>query len=48
VEAVARRAPIEEAEVVGLIPRAALDTLPDHLPFRARPRTLEDALRSPD
>jgi glutamate formiminotransferase len=46
VEAVARRAPIEEAEVVGLIPRAALDTLPDQLPFRKRPRTIEDALRS--
>jgi glutamate formiminotransferase len=46
VAAVARRAPIEEAEVVGLIPEAARQTLPHDLPFRVRPRTIEDALRS--
>lgn len=45
VEAVARHAPVSEAEVVGLPPRAAFDGFPEALPCRNR-RTLEDALQT--
>ena len=43
VEAVARHAPVAEAEVVGLPPAAAFDGFPGDLRVRGR-RTLEDAL----
>jgi glutamate formiminotransferase len=43
VEAVARHAPVTEAEVVGLPPAAAFDGFPGDLRVRGR-RTLEDAL----
>jgi len=42
-EAVARRAPVREAELVGLAPRAAFDGWPDDVAVRNR-RTLEDLL----
>jgi glutamate formiminotransferase/glutamate formiminotransferase/formiminotetrahydrofolate cyclodeaminase len=44
VEAVRARAPVAEAEIVGLPPAAALAGFPDDVPVRNR-RTLEDALR---
>jgi glutamate formiminotransferase/glutamate formiminotransferase/formiminotetrahydrofolate cyclodeaminase len=43
IAAVRRHAPIAEAELVGLAPRAAFDGFPANLPVRNR-RTLEDAL----
>ncbi len=43
VDAVSRHAPISEAELVGLAPRAAFDGFPDRLPVRNK-RTIEDAL----
>jgi glutamate formiminotransferase/glutamate formiminotransferase/formiminotetrahydrofolate cyclodeaminase len=44
-EAVERHAPVEEAELVGLAPRAAFDGWPDRVPVRNR-KTLEDVLVS--
>jgi glutamate formiminotransferase len=49
VEAVARRAPVAEAELVGLAPRAALDGLADAVPMRdfdPDRHVIENALRS--
>jgi glutamate formiminotransferase len=47
VAAVERRAPVAEAELVGLAPRHALAGFPDHVPLRAaEPCTIEDSLRS--
>lgn len=47
VAAVRRMAPVTEAELVGLAPRAALDGFPGDVPLRAsHPCTIEDALRS--
>jgi glutamate formiminotransferase / 5-formyltetrahydrofolate cyclo-ligase len=46
VEAVSRRAPIAQAEIVGLAPAEALATLPAGLPVLGGERTIEDALRS--
>lgn len=47
VEAVRRVAPVAEAELVGLAPRAALEGFPEDIPLRASdPCTIEDALRS--
>lgn len=47
VASVERRAPVAEAELVGLAPRAALEGFPGAVPLRASdPCTLEDALRS--
>jgi len=43
--AVERRAPVAEAELVGLAPRAAFDGWPDRVPVRNR-ASVEDALRS--
>ena len=43
VTAVARHARIEEAELVGLAPRAAFEDFPDDVPLRGR-ATIEDAL----
>lgn len=43
VAAIARHAPIAEAELVGLAPEAAFDGFPDTIPVRNR-RTVEDAL----
>jgi glutamate formiminotransferase len=43
-EAVAARVPVEQAELVGLAPRRALDGFPDDVPLRGR-ATLEDALQ---
>jgi glutamate formiminotransferase len=43
VEAVRRLAPVREAELVGLAPRAAFDGFPADVPVRNR-RTVEDAL----
>lgn len=43
VEAIARHAPIAEAELVGLAPRAAFDGFPDEVHVRGR-ATVEDAL----
>jgi glutamate formiminotransferase/glutamate formiminotransferase/formiminotetrahydrofolate cyclodeaminase len=43
IRAVARHAQIEQAELVGLAPRAAFDAFPDHIPVRER-ATIEDAL----
>jgi len=43
VDAVRRHAPVAEAELVGLAPRAALDGFPEELPLRNR-ATIEDAL----
>jgi glutamate formiminotransferase len=40
-----RRAPVAEAELVGLAPAAALEDFPEDLPLRNR-RTIEDALGS--
>lgn len=49
VRAVAARAPVARAELVGLAPRAALEGMPDDLPLLAAERhTIEDALRSID
>lgn len=45
VAAIARHAPVAEAELVGLAPRAAFDGFPDDLECRNR-ATLEDALAS--
>ena len=50
VEAVAARAPVAEAELVGLAPAAALEGLPPDLPLRGFDpdrHVLENALRSP-
>jgi glutamate formiminotransferase len=47
VEAVAARARVEEAELVGLAPRAAFEGFPDGVPVRGR-RTIEDALQNTD
>jgi glutamate formiminotransferase/glutamate formiminotransferase/formiminotetrahydrofolate cyclodeaminase len=44
VAAIARHAPVAEAELVGLAPAAAFDGFPPDLPVRNR-RTLEEALR---
>jgi glutamate formiminotransferase / 5-formyltetrahydrofolate cyclo-ligase len=46
VEAVSRRAPVAQAEIVGLAPAEALATLPAGLSVRGGERTIEDALRS--
>jgi glutamate formiminotransferase len=46
VAAVAQRAEIEGAELVGLAPRAAFDGFPDEIPVRGR-ATIEDALQGP-
>jgi glutamate formiminotransferase/glutamate formiminotransferase/formiminotetrahydrofolate cyclodeaminase len=46
VAAIARRAPIAEAELVGLAPAAALATLPGDLNVRGRENTIENALGS--
>jgi hypothetical protein len=46
VAAVAERAAIAEAELVGLAPRAAFDGFPDEIPVRGR-ATIEDALLGP-
>lgn len=49
VDAVARRAPVAEAELVGLAPRAALDGLVDAVPMRGFDpdrHVIENALRS--
>jgi glutamate formiminotransferase len=46
-DAVAARAEIAEAELVGLAPRAALDGFPEEVPLRGR-ATLEDALQGSD
>jgi glutamate formiminotransferase len=46
VAAVAERAAIEEAELVGLAPSAAFDGFPDEIPVRGR-ATIEDALLGP-
>jgi glutamate formiminotransferase/glutamate formiminotransferase/formiminotetrahydrofolate cyclodeaminase len=52
VEHVAKRVEIEEAEIVGLVPAAAVETLPDWLPFawgfKLDRHVIENALRSPD
>jgi glutamate formiminotransferase len=45
VEAVALRAPIAEAELVGLAPRVALEGFPADVPLRNK-RTIEDALEN--
>jgi glutamate formiminotransferase/glutamate formiminotransferase/formiminotetrahydrofolate cyclodeaminase len=47
VEAVAARASVEQAELVGLAPRAAFEGFPDEVPVRGR-RTIEDALQNTD
>jgi hypothetical protein len=50
VAAVAERAPIEEAELVGLAPAAALDGVLDLVPLRnfdPDRHVIENALRSP-
>jgi glutamate formiminotransferase / 5-formyltetrahydrofolate cyclo-ligase len=44
--AIEQRAPIAEAELVGLAPAAALAGLPSHIPVRNK-RTIEDALEAP-
>jgi glutamate formiminotransferase len=46
-DAVAARAEIAEAELVGLAPRAALDGFPEQVPLRGR-ATIEDALQRSD
>lgn len=46
VAAIAARAPVAGAEIVGLAPAAALATLPEDLPVRGGGRSLEDALGS--
>ncbi len=43
VEVIQQRAPIAEAELVGLAPEAALDGFPNEIPLRNR-ATIEDAL----
>jgi glutamate formiminotransferase len=43
VAAIARHAPVAEAELVGLAPAAAFDGFPAEIPVRHR-RTIEDAL----
>jgi glutamate formiminotransferase/glutamate formiminotransferase/formiminotetrahydrofolate cyclodeaminase len=45
VAAIARHAPIAEAELVGLAPASAFDGFPDDIPVRNR-RTIEDAVGS--
>jgi hypothetical protein len=45
VAAIARHAPIAEAELVGLAPARAFDGFPDDIPVRNR-RTIEDAVGS--
>jgi glutamate formiminotransferase len=47
VEAIGRRAPISEAELVGLAPGAAFEGFPDEIPIRGR-ATIEDALSRGD
>jgi glutamate formiminotransferase len=47
VAAVERHAPVLEAELVGLAPRAAFEGFPDDVPVRNR-ATIEDALTSTD
>jgi glutamate formiminotransferase/glutamate formiminotransferase/formiminotetrahydrofolate cyclodeaminase len=47
VAAVARHAPIAEAELVGLAPQAAFDGFPEEIAVRGR-RTIEDALQNSD
>ena len=47
IEAIARRATVAEAELVGLAPRAALEGLPDELTVGGR-ATIEDALATAD
>jgi glutamate formiminotransferase len=47
VEAVAARASVEQAELVGLAPRAAFEDFPDDVPVRGR-TTIEDALQNTD
>jgi hypothetical protein len=44
VEAIAAHAPIHQAELVGLAPRAALDGFPAGTRLIPGPRTIEDAL----
>lgn len=46
VERIRRRAPVSEAELVGLAPAAALADFPPDVPLRNR-RTIEDALGAP-
>ncbi len=45
VAAISRHAPVLEAELVGLAPRASFDGFPDAIPIRNK-RTIEDALRA--
>jgi len=45
-EAVRRRVAITEAELVGLVPRAALEGFPADVPLASSGRILEDALLS--
>jgi glutamate formiminotransferase len=45
VEAVAARGTVEQAELVGLAPRAAFEGFPDDVPVRGR-ATIEDALQN--
>jgi glutamate formiminotransferase / 5-formyltetrahydrofolate cyclo-ligase len=47
VEAVAERAVVEQAELVGLAPRAAFEGFPDDVPVRGL-TTIEDALQNTD
>jgi glutamate formiminotransferase len=47
VEAVAARARVEQAELVGLAPRAAFEGFPDGVPVRGR-KMIEDALQNTD
>jgi glutamate formiminotransferase len=46
VAAVAQRAPVRRAELVGLAPRSALQGFPEAVPLRAEPRLIEDALNA--
>jgi hypothetical protein len=43
IAAIQRHAPVAEAELVGLAPRAALSEFPDDVPLRNR-ATIEDGL----
>jgi glutamate formiminotransferase len=47
VDAVTARARVEQAELVGLAPRAAFESFPDDVPVRRR-TTIEDALQNSD
>jgi glutamate formiminotransferase len=47
VEAVAARASVEQAELVGLAPRAAFEGFPEEVPVRGR-TTIEDTLQNTD